>query len=59
MVPIRSPKLTQAVVDRAQLPAGKDDHIIWADIPGLGLRIRSGGSRGFVFWYRVGLDAGR
>ena len=55
MVPIRSPRLTQSMVDREQLPAGKIDHFLWdSDIPGFGLRIRSGGSRNFVFWYRVG-----
>jgi integrase len=55
MVPTRSPKLTQGIVDHAQLPAGKADHFMWdSDIPGFGLRLRQGGSRGFVFWYRVG-----
>lgn len=55
MVPMWSPRLTQSPVDRAQLPPGKTDHFVWdSDVPGFGLRIRSGGSRGFVFWYRIG-----
>ncbi len=55
MVPTRSPKLTQGVVDRASLPPGKTDHFVWdSEVPGFGLRLRQGGSRNFVFWYRVG-----
>jgi Arm domain-containing DNA-binding protein len=55
MVPIRSPKLAQGVVDRASLPPGKTDHFVWdSEVPGFGLRLRQGGSRNFVFWYRIG-----
>src|SRR6476646_651268 len=55
MVPIRSPRLTQGVVDHASLPPGKADHLVWdSEVPGFGLRLRQGGSRNFVFWYRVG-----
>jgi integrase len=38
-----------------RLPDGKDDHIFWDDdIPGLGVRLRAGGSRMFVFQYALG-----
>ena len=48
-------KLSQHVVDTLELPPGKDDFIAWDDtVPGLGLRLRKGGSRTWVFWYRVG-----
>jgi integrase len=48
-------KLTQHAVDTLSLPVGKDDWIAWDDdVPGFGLRFRKGGSRTFVFWYRVG-----
>jgi integrase len=55
MVPERSPRLTQSVVDKATLPPGKADHFIWdSDIAGFGLRLRQGGSRNDVYWYRIG-----
>ena len=38
-----------------ELPAGKTDHLFWDDdIPGLGLRVRAGGSRNWVFQYALG-----
>jgi integrase len=48
-------KLTQACVDTLKMPPDKADWIAWDDdVPGFGLRFRKGGSRTFVFWYRVG-----
>jgi len=48
-------KLTTANIRTLTLPAGKREAIFFdADIPGFGLRLREGGSRSFVFQYRVG-----
>ena len=48
-------KLTTATVPKIGLPAGKTDHIEWDDeISGLGLRLREGGSRSFIFQYKLG-----
>jgi integrase len=48
-------KLTSKSVAGLQLPAGKSDHIVWDDdVPGFGLRLRAGGSRGYVFQFKVG-----
>jgi len=49
-------KLTTAKkVEAIQLPKGKSDYIEFDDdIPGLGLRIREGGSRTWIFQYRIG-----
>jgi integrase len=48
-------KLTNADVARLTLPDGKTDHVEWDDdLPGFGLRLRGGGSRNFVFQYRIG-----
>jgi integrase len=48
-------KLSQHAVDTLELPPGKDDFIAWdSEVPGFGLRLRKGGSRTWVFWYRVG-----
>jgi integrase len=48
-------KLTTSTVSKARLPAGKTDHIEWDDdISGLGLRLREGGSRSFIFQYKLG-----
>lgn len=45
-------KLTDALIARAQLPKGADDHTIWdTEVPGFGLRIRPGGST-FILNYR-------
>src|SRR6516225_10063608 len=47
--------MTPKTAATATLPEGKADHIIWDDtVPGLGLRLRAGGSRAWVFRYRHG-----
>jgi len=48
-------KLTATTVRTAALPAGKTEAIFFDDdIPGFGLRLREGGSRSFVFQYKLG-----
>jgi hypothetical protein len=48
-------KLTANTVRTAALPAGKGEAILFDDdVPGFGLRLREGGSRSFVFQYRLG-----
>lgn len=48
-------KLTAKGIREAQLSAGKTDQLFWDDdIPGLGLRLRAGGSRNWVFQYALG-----
>jgi integrase len=47
--------LTATFLRSLALPAGKKDHITWDDaIPGFGVRLREGGSAGFVFQYQSG-----
>jgi len=48
-------KLTATTVRTASLDAGKKEAIFFDDdIPGFGLRLREGGSRSFVFQYKLG-----
>jgi hypothetical protein len=48
-------KLTATTVRTAALPAHKTEAIFFDDdIPGFGLRLREGGSRSFVFQYKLG-----
>jgi integrase len=48
-------KLTKAAVAGLTLPAGCDEKTYWDnDIPLFGVRLRKGGSKGWVFWYRLG-----
>jgi integrase len=48
-------KFTAKDVASLQLPAGKSDAIYWDDdIAGFGLRIRAGGSRVWIYRYRIG-----
>jgi integrase len=48
-------KLTAKGIRGAELAAGKTDQLFWDDdIPGFGLRLRAGGSRGWVFQYALG-----
>jgi integrase len=48
-------KLTAAIVRSAGIPAGKNEAIFFDDdVPGFGLRVREGGSRSFIFQYKLG-----
>jgi integrase len=48
-------KLTTKNTPTLPLPADKTDHIFWDDeVTGLGLRLRAGGSRNWVFQYALG-----
>jgi integrase len=48
-------KLLQKTVPSLTLPAGKSEHIFFDDdLPGFGIRIRTGGSRNWVFQYKLG-----
>jgi integrase len=56
-LPIRFPdmKLTKANVTKLALLPGRDEALFWdEDVRGFGLRIRKGGSRVFVFQYKIG-----
>jgi integrase len=47
--------LTQTVVARLQLPDGKPDAIFFDDkVPGFGLRIRAGGSKTWIYQFKIG-----
>ena len=50
-------KLTQAIVDKLKLPAGKADHIEWDD--NFGVKLRQGGSRTYVVQYKTKSGATR
>jgi integrase len=48
-------KLTAKTIASLTLPTGKSDHIEWDDdVPGFGLRLRAGGSRGYIFQFKIG-----
>jgi integrase len=48
-------KLTQSIANNLALPSGKTDAIFFDDdVPGLGLRLRGGGKRSWVFQYGIG-----
>jgi integrase len=48
-------RITAATIRTLTLPRGKTDHIAWDDlVPGFGVRLRAGGSAGFVFQYAIG-----
>ncbi|MEQ8653266.1 MAG: tyrosine-type recombinase/integrase [Kiloniellales bacterium] len=48
-------KLTKAAISGLTLDDGKKDAIFWdSDLPGFGVRIRSGGKKTFIVQYRVG-----
>ncbi len=48
-------KLTASEVRKFELPRGQTEAIVFDDdIPGFGLRVREGGSRTFVFQYKLG-----
>jgi integrase len=49
-------KLTKASVDNLKLPQGKSERIIFdEELPGFGLRIRSGGKCTWIVQYRAGM----
>jgi integrase len=53
-------KLSAATVRSAGIPAGKIETIYFDDhVPGFGLRIREGGSRSFIFQYKLGVKQRR
>ena len=48
-------KLTQPIANGLTLPAGKTDAIYFDDdMPGLGLRLRAGGKRAWIYQYQIG-----
>jgi hypothetical protein len=48
-------KLTTATVRNLDLPKGKSEVIYFdEDVPGFGLRLREGGSRSWIFQYKIG-----
>jgi Arm DNA-binding domain len=48
-------KFTTKIGSTLELPAGKTDYLVFdPDNPGLGLRLRAGGSRMWVFQYALG-----
>ena len=48
-------KLTNATVRKLDLPKGKSEIIYFdGDVPGFGLRLREGGSRSWIFQYKIG-----
>src|ERR1019366_4659922 len=48
-------KLNSRNVKSEPLPAGKSEAIFFDDdLPGFGVRVREGGSRSYVFQYKVG-----
>jgi len=51
----RKMRFTQKIVDALDLPPRKTEAIIFdADLPGLGLRLRRGGSRVWVYQFKIG-----
>ena len=53
-------QLTQKTIANIELPAGKTETISFdQDLPGFGLRLRAGGSRSFIFQYKVGRQGRR
>jgi integrase len=48
-------RLTIKSADDLKLPVGKKDHIVFdEDITGFGIRLREGGSRTWIYQYRIG-----
>jgi integrase len=53
-------KLTATTVKTAELERGKSEQIFFDDdVPGFGLRLRDGGSKNFVFQYKLGGRGGK
>src|SRR5262249_376660 len=48
-------KFNQSNVAQVRVQPGKGEVLVWDDgVPGFGLRIRAGGSRNWIFQYRLG-----
>ena len=48
-------KLTQKTIAALALPEGKTESIVFdEDLPGFGLRIRAGGTRSWIYQYKIG-----
>ena len=48
-------KLTQKTITALALPEGKTEAIVFdEDLPGFGLRIRAGGTRSWIYQYKIG-----
>src|SRR5262249_37304353 len=48
-------KLTEKKTDGLALPAGRKDFVWWDDdVAGFGIRVRDGGSRNWIYRYRIG-----
>ena len=48
-------KLTQKTIAALALPAGKTETIVFdEDLPGFGVRLRAGGTRSWIFQYKIG-----
>jgi integrase len=53
-------KLTATTVKTAEIERGKNEQIFFDDdVPGFGLRLREGGSKNFVFQYKLGGRGGK
>jgi integrase len=53
-------RLTDANIAKLTLPPGKTDAFFWdEDVPGFGVRLRSGAKAGWAFQYRVGARSRR
>src|SRR5262245_43627208 len=48
-------RLNQKTIAALQIPSGKDEQTFWDDdFPGCGLRVRAGGSRAWIYQYKIG-----
>jgi integrase len=53
-------KLTAAAIGRLKLPPGKSEIIVFdSDVHGFGVRLRAGGSRSYIFQYKLGSSKNR
>jgi integrase len=53
-------KFTKSAVEKLALPVGKNDFTAWDDeTPNLGIRLREGGSKRWVIYYRIGSEQRR
>jgi integrase len=53
-------KFTRSAVEKLTLPVGKDDFTAWdSEVPNFGIRLRKGGSKRWVIYYRIGSEQRR